>query len=577
MIAILALMLSAGSGAAVTSVRVLPADNQTEVVIGVQGQVTVEDFTLSNPERLVVDLSGARQALAADHFSDINRGGVLGMRMSQYAPGVVRVVIDLAHSVQYKLHTGQDGVEISFPNTGGPFEPWTSSGGGTAAAAAPATTTSNAATAASPPAAAPVVARAAPPVPRITTSFNNAPILDVIQTFAAFANRSIVAGKGVSGNVTADINNQPWDQALEAILEAQGYAVTERQSGILQVVQLEDLRNREKTEDLVTRNFQIHYTSVDSIVNAIKPMLTQRGKATTNPSTNTLIVSDVPSVLNRITPLIEQLDVRTPQVTISAKIIFVDRTGLQELGVIYDLKDSQGNQLNSIVPGIEYKNGQPQQTSNDVISLGGNSIAALANARDRIASPSLTVATTLLLGRHSLITFLNALESLQLTDIQASPVVTVLDNRAAHIQVGERTPVRTIDLGATGGGTNGQAFPRATVSYQNTGVILNVTPHVTGNQVLLELHAERSNIATAPSDLGITFQTQESDTQVLVNDGETAVIGGLTVIQKSTSRTGIPFLMDLPVIGPIFGTTHDSERKQDLLIMVTPHIVREGA
>ncbi|MGH7480740.1 MAG: type II and III secretion system protein, partial [Longimicrobiales bacterium] len=163
---------------------------------------------------------------------------------------------------------------------------------------------------------------------------------------------------------------------------------------------------------------------------------------------------------------------------------------------------------------------------------------------------------------------------LQLSDIQAAPVVTVLDNRQARIQVGEETPVRIIEAGA--GGTGGGSFPQATVTFRETGVILEVTPHVTGDQVLLELHAERSNIAAAPSDLGITFQTQESDTQVLVNDGETVVIGGLTIIEKSQARSGIPFLMDLPVLGKLFATTQEREVKRDLMIMVTPHIVREG-
>ena len=93
---------------------------------------------------------------------------------------------------------------------------------------------------------------------------------------------------------------------------------------------------------------------------------------------------------------------------------------------------------------------------------------------------------------------------------------------------------------------------------------------------MLELHAERSNIAAAPSDLGFTFQTQEAQTQVLVEDGETAVIGGLTIIEKTESRAGIPILMNIPVVGALFRQTLERENKRDLLIMVTPHIVREG-
>jgi type II secretory pathway component GspD/PulD (secretin) len=243
------------------------------------------------------------------------------------------------------------------------------------------------------------------------------------------------------------------------------------------------------------------------------------------------------------------------------------------------LKDSRGSQLNTVVQGWNDENGNGvfdsgEASDENLISLGGNSVAALANANFRVASPALQLVSTLLLGRHSLITFIDALQSVNLTDIQATPSITVMDHREARIQVGERTPVRTIDAGAAGGGDNA---PRATVRTENTGIILRVTPHIVGNsQVMLELHAERSNIAAAPSDLGFTFQTQEAQTQVLVDNGETAVIGGLTIIDKTESRAGIPILMDLPVIGALFRQTLNRETKRDLLIMVTPHIVREG-
>jgi type IV pilus assembly protein PilQ len=161
-----------------------------------------------------------------------------------------------------------------------------------------------------------------------------------------------------------------------------------------------------------------------------------------------------------------------------------------------------------------------------------------------------------------------------LSDIQAAPSITVMDHRQARIQVGERTPIRVVDAGSVGGGGGGT--PTASVRTEQTGIILRVTPHITGNQVLLDLHAERSNIAAAPSDLGFTFQTQQAETQVLVDNGETAVIGGLTIVEKTKVRAGIPFLMDLPVLGALFRNTSDRENKRDLLIMVTPHIVREG-
>jgi type IV pilus assembly protein PilQ len=106
-------------------------------------------------------------------------------------------------------------------------------------------------------------------------------------------------------------------------------------------------------------------------------------------------------------------------------------------------------------------------------------------------------------------------------------------------------------------------------------VILRVTPHVTGEQVLLDIHAERSDAVPSASDVGFVFTTQNASTQVLVRDGETTVIGGLTITEKSRVRTGVPLLMDLPVLGALFRHTREAENKRDLLIMVTPHIVRD--
>jgi type IV pilus assembly protein PilQ len=139
-----------------------------------------------------------------------------------------------------------------------------------------------------------------------------------------------------------------------------------------------------------------------------------------------------------------------------------------------------------------------------------------------------------------------------------------------------------LDLGTqcqqgAGGAQGANNVPRATVQLKEVGIILSVTPHITNNrQVLLNLHAENSDAQLASSDVGFIFGKQRADNQLLVADGETAVIGGLTVTQVTSSKSGIPLLVDLPLIGRLFGTTRTSEQKRDLLILVTPHIIDEG-
>jgi type IV pilus assembly protein PilQ len=578
---------------AVTSLSVEPASNRTEVVVRLDGDVTWRHFALHNPERVVIDITGARQGLALT-FSDIQRGGVTGMRIGQFSPQIVRVVVDLTESVKYETQEEDGAIRITFPNSHGSFEPWQTglSARGVQLPSAPVAASQpqpepqpqpqppqSRPTFAKTPVAAPLVQQRQQP--RVSVSFQDEPIMNVLLTFSEYAGRSIVAPPDVrSISVTADVRDQPWDVALEAILSAHGLMARETESGILIVEQLSKVKDRIAAEPQLTQVFYIKYASADSLRETVRPLLTPTtGTVSINPAANALLITDTKTAIDRIGPLIQQMDVRTPQVTISAKIIFIDRTALEDLGFVYDLKDSRGSQFNTVVPGGVDENDNDkidldEQTSNqNIFSIGGESVAALANANYRVAAPSLQMVGTLLLGRFSLVTFLDALQQLSLSDIQAAPSISVLDHREARIQVGERTPVRTIDVGSLGGGTDA---PRASVRTEQTGIILRVTPHITGNQVLLDLHAERSNIAAAPSDIGFTFQTQEAQTQVLVENGETAVIGGLTIIEKTETRSGIPILMDLPVVGALFRSTSQRENKRDLLIMVTPHIVREG-
>jgi type IV pilus assembly protein PilQ len=475
----------------------------------------------------------------------------------------VRVVVDLQDARPYTVTQAADGLHVRFGGASGAFTPWTS------AAATPA------------PAAAAPLARRAPAAQAqcITATFTETDILDVLSSFAEFASRSIVPGAGVKGTVNATIRCQPWDVALQSILSSQGLAAQELPSGIIQVDSLGALSRRETQEGLVTQTFRINYVPVDEIQASLDPLKSERGKVSINPSTNTLIITDTRSVVEDLGRMIQRLDVRTPQVSIEAKIIFVNRTRADELGFTYDLKDSRGNSLNRLTSVPDPLN-PGELTNQNLVLLGGNSVAALGNANVRVQSPQLESVMSLVLGRYTLITFLDALKSIQVSDVQAAPVITALDNQQAEIKVGERTPIRVVDLGGAGaggaaGGVNVNA-PRASAELVETGIILRVTPHVTNDRhILMQIHAERSNAQLAATEIGVNFQEQSGDTRLMVADGETAVIGGLTVTEVQNTTSGIPLLMDIPIIGRLFRTERKQEQKRDLLIMVTPHIIGE--
>jgi type IV pilus assembly protein PilQ len=583
-----ALSLIAGIAGPVTGVSIAPSADRTHVAIAVQGEVTVRPFTMEGPHRLVVDLFGARHQLPVESYQGIRRGGVVSISSSQYLPDVVRIVLELEEAVSYEVATTPGMVRLSLENPSGSFEPWSTE----------ASSFTQAALARSAPTATPPAPRQEPQQPIVDVSFRDTPIQDVLLAFSERSGRSIVAGAGVADavpTITADIRNSPWDVALRSILRTNGLVAEETPGGIIEVHVAADLTTREAGELLVTRPYKINFARVEEVAAAIEGILSpERGQVAAVPGQNTVIVTDIERVHTAVVSLLQQLDLEPTQVTIQAKIVFVSRTDLEEFGITYDLKDSAGNQLNVVAPGAADEDGDgvielPDEqvpVGTNVVALGGNSVAALGNATSRVAGPTLTLLTSLLVGRHTLLSFIEALESTSLSEVQAAPHMTVMDNEPARIVVGELTPIRVIDASAGGGGAAGAAggggagaagMPVAAVEIQETGIILQTTPHVAGDQIMLELLAERSAPQLAASDAGVTFTTQNATTRVKVRDGQTVVIGGLMVTENTEFRAGIPLLMDLPLIGRLFRINRQAVAQRDLIILVTPHIVRPPA
>ena len=595
----------------VKGVSVLPAAGRVEIVIDLQGAALVQDFTLSSPARLVIDLQGTRLTAPVALYDGQNRGGVRNVRYAQFKPDVVRVVIDLDALKDYQIERAAGQVRVRIGTERTAFAAWSSSTVAMAPAPAPAVPPRRDAGRGSGGQAAARVTVPTPNEPmsieeylaahsseaqqsqaaRITVQWDNASIEDVVAGFAAFSGRTIILGKDIKGNVTAEIKNQPWDLAMNAVLASQGLAVRTLPGAILNVVSQVELARADSTVPITTRLVRINYAKATSLVPSVASILTKRGQAVADSTSNSLVITEVSSRIDEVVEFVKGLDQRTPQVSIQAKIIFVDRTDIENLGVKYDL-GSQTQFFNKLIQRPDPRSAQPVDTDLDgvpdalvptknfastenIISLGGNSLSALGNAGQEVINPALDLIFSTAIGNFDLTAFVQALSNVELADIQAEPTITTLDNRQAEILVGDRVPIRVIDVSAVGtGGAGGTNVPRATVSFQQTGINLRVTPHVTGTrQILMEVHAERSSVRPAAVDIGFTFQTQQADNQILVSDGETAVIGGLTVTEVTVTKSGIPFLVDLPILGKLFGFTSQQENRRDLLILITPHII----
>lgn len=563
----------------VTAVSLSPAAGNSEVVIGIHGAVQVRDFMLTSPDRMVLDVVGARlNQTAAVLYDGVKRGGVLNLRYSQFRPDIVRIVLELDGPKTYRIDRAAEAIRVNF----GPapsFQAWSSEDAGADVAAdevpaaapqAPVLTRKPEVHVGS---GTPMLTRAEEP--RITVTWDRASIADVVAGFAAFSGRTIILGKDIKGDVNAEIKNQPWPQAFQAILATQGLSAQEMAGGIIRVDSPTALAALDSLEPLETSIVRINYAQAGSLAKTVESILTKnRGRVVADTGSNALILTDTRSRIASVSDFVRGLDIRTPQLSIQAKIIFVDRTDVEQLGLKYDL-GNRNQFFNKLVQRPDPTNpGKFQDKAVNIIDLGGNSVSAIGNADASITASALDLVFSTSIGGFSLTSFLSALEKSELADIQAEPVISTLDNRQADILVGEETPVRVID--ASGGGTGGTA--RANVQFKETGIRLTVTPHVTNNrQVLMQLHTERSAIQPlAAADLGFIFQKQKADNQLLVEDGETAVIGGLTVTTVTKNRSGIPLLSGLPIIGKLFSFSDEQENRRDLIILVTPRITDDG-
>ncbi len=637
----------AAAQALVQGVRVESNASGTVVAVSLTDSVARSAFTLAGPNRIVLDLPGTTLgALGGRSYDGQPRGPVQNIRMAQYRPDIVRVVIDVDGAARYTLSGGNEvriamagGTDIAAWSTGetmpGRRTEAVAAREVTATAVMDSTVSSARAAAGdnrsqvayqtpeAPMVGSPSASRGKPPKPRITVSYQEADIRDVIAAFASFANRTIIVGRDVTGSITADVKDKPWDEALAAILSAQGLAASEEPNGIIIVDSYKNMLDKQSLEPLMTQVVSVNYANATSLATTVRGLLTRdcvpgaggpsagasaattpgavpngcvvRGSVQADSATNSLLIREVQSRMDDVISYVRSIDRRTPQVAIKAKIIFVNRSSLQELGITYDIGTAR-QFFNTVIPRQEVvqqipidRNGDGvpdafrevlQPVIGDRVDLGGNTISAIANANSSISSPALNLIFSAAIGKYSLTPFIQALQESSLADVQAEPTVVTLDNRKAEILVGQEIPIRVLDAGAGAGagGAQGQInIPRATVQLKEVGISLSVTPRITNNrQIMMTIHAENSSASLASSDVGFIFDKQRADNTLMVPDGETAVIGGLTITQVTKSRRGVPFLMDLPYLGRLFSTTRKNEQKRDLVILVSPHILDDG-
>jgi type IV pilus assembly protein PilQ len=404
---------------------------------------------------------------------------------------------------------------------------------------------------------------------RISLDFKDVEIDDVLRLIADVSDLNVIAGDEVKGKVTIRLLDVPWDQALDVILLTKNLGFV-RVGNVLRIaptdliqqeeeLRLQERRNREKLEDLVVKLQPVNYAKVTDVQKMVTKLLSSRGTVNIDKRTNTIILKDIPSVIDEATALIRAIDSQTPQVLIEAKIVEASLDFTREFGSIW----SFGTQ--PLVDGFDDSSGPRRDLGGRDLRLHdsnnvqiGNSITAFPNA---LAN----------LGWFIWDEKLNLDLQLQAAEVSgdgkviSSPRVVTLDNSKATIEQGVSIPFQTFENGD------------AQLEFVDAVLKLGVTPHITADKsIIMKIEVSRN----APDDSVFTLTgspaiaKNQVKTETLVKDGQTLVLGGIYVVDKSQRQSRVPYLHQIPVIGAAFRSDEKSDARKELLIFVSPKVVQ---
>lgn len=398
----------------------------------------------------------------------------------------------------------------------------------------------------------------------ISLNFQDVPVRQLLQILAEENGLNLVASESVTGNITLRLENVPWDRALETILRVKGLA--KRIDGnILIVAPAEELAQREQQQleasqrmaelaPLSSSYIQINYAKAGEIASILRTessdLLSARGAVTVDDRTNTLLVRDTAEQIANVKAMVEVLDVPVKQVIIEARMVTV--------------RDNISDEL-----GIEWGLSNPDMAGPDLFG-SGTEAAGDFNVNLPVSNPAATFGMQIakMADGRILDLELSALERENKGEIIASPRITTANQKAAYIEQGTEIPyVESASSGAT------------SVQFKKAVLGLRVTPQITpDNRVILDLtitQNTRGDTVTTPTGPAVSIDTQEIGTQVLVENGETIVLGGIYQQQILNDITKVPLLGDIPYVGVLFRNESQIHEKRELLIFVTPRIVTD--
>ena len=414
---------------------------------------------------------------------------------------------------------------------------------------------------------------------RISLDFQQADITNILRLIAEVSGFNIVVGEGVKSKVTMKLVSVPWDQALDMLLKMNGLGMI-RQGSIVWVDSLASIAKQQdeearakdakiKAEEVVDRVFYIRNLQAQELMQSLRQNLSPRGLMQFNAGSNALIVRDVESKLAVIKQLVEGLDLEVPQVQIEARIVQADTVYARGLGIQWGFQASHRDPSDfGLVSNITGPFAEVAGTGTSTIAR-----SFLVNLPAQVgglpAVPSIGWTFGKLGGDFALDMRLSAGELLGLSKVIAAPKITTLDKREAKISQGESIPFQTTSLQGT------------QTTFVDANLELNVTPQITSRdpredakRIMMRVRATRNAVGARSNPAGPSIDRREATTQVMVRDGETMVIGGVFVDTQANNVQGVPYLSRMPVLGWLFKNKSESVSKQELLIFLTPSIIK---
>jgi type IV pilus assembly protein PilQ len=430
---------------------------------------------------------------------------------------------------------------------------------------------------------------------RISMDFKDADVTNVFRIIAEVSNLNIITADDVKGKVSLRLVNVPWDQALDIVLRSKSFGASQ-EGNVLRIAPLSSLRKEEQerfdaqkmveqsrqealnraaevkaSQEAVFDTIPVSYGKASELLAKIKPLASKYGKLDSDDRTNVLIIRDLPKNILEVKALVATLDTATPQVLIEARIVEVDTSFTRELGVQWGGTYAGGGSTKYGITGSQDTSGGSNAGQTLNTTQGPYTLSNLPSTNYAVNLPAAIgsgsgggIAFGILRDNLRLDLSLSALEASGKGKVISSPKIVTTDNKEATIEQGTQIPYST----TSASGTNTQ-FVDATLS-------LKVTPHITPDgRVSMKLEAKNDSQGQTGASGQPSINKKKATTEVLIRDGETTVIGGILQISRTENQSAVPWLSKIPVLGYLFRKDSNSTQNRELLIFITPKILKQ--